>query len=169
MVIWYKFCSSTSFSYLFIYLFFYHVLFLFLYFYTFIWLQGDLRVNWTKVIFYFCLILTYFMFYQLKITIFFLSIIIHYLIHFIFLLLVRFHLFVIIRFIFFIEHIFYKIILNIYFDHIHIMCLYRIFSVLFTGYMLVVIMLIYFDNQFVKIPIVYSICQYERLLQQVRQ
>ena len=25
------------------------------------------------------------------------------------------------------EHIFHKIILNIYFDHIHIMCLYRVF------------------------------------------
>ena len=28
------------------------------------------------------------------------------------------------------EHIFHKIILNIYFDHIHVICLYRIFSVL---------------------------------------
>ena len=36
------------------------------------------------------------------------------------------------------EHIFHKIILNIYFDHIHIMCLDRIFSVHCTGYMLVI-------------------------------
>ena len=27
------------------------------------------------------------------------------------------------------EHIFHKIILNIYFDHIHIICLYKNFSV----------------------------------------
>ena len=40
----------------------------------------------------------------------------------------QFLLFVIINFIFFIEHIFHNIILNIYFDHIHIMCLYRVFS-----------------------------------------
>jgi hypothetical protein len=37
------------------------------------------------------------------------------------------------------EHIFYKIIMNIYFDHIHIICLYRVFSVHCTGYMLVYI------------------------------
>ena len=53
------------------------------------------------------------------------------------LLLVQFHLCVIISFIYFMEHIFQKIILNIYFDHIHIMCLYRVFSVFCTGYMLV--------------------------------
>ncbi len=35
------------------------------------------------------------------------------------------------------EHIFHKIILNIYFDHIYITCLYRVFSVLCTSYMLV--------------------------------
>jgi hypothetical protein len=61
----------------------------------------------------------------------------HYLIIFIFLLLVQFHLFVIINFILFMRHIFHKIILNIYFDHIHIMCLYRDFSVHYTGYMLI--------------------------------
>ena len=38
------------------------------------------------------------------------------------------------------EHVFHKIILNIYFDHIHIICLYRIFSVLCTDYMLVLLM-----------------------------
>ena len=149
MVIWYKFCSSTSFSFLFIYLFFYHDLFLFLCFCTFIWLQGDLRGNWTKVIFYFWLILTYFFVLSIKDNYFF-SIIIHYLIPFIFLLLVQSHLFVIISFyfyfyfyfylfIFFMEHIFYKIILNIYFDYIHIMCLYRVFSVFCTSYILVYI------------------------------
>ena len=37
------------------------------------------------------------------------------------------------------EHIFHKIILNIYFDHIYIMCLYRVFSMFCTGYMLVYI------------------------------
>jgi hypothetical protein len=37
------------------------------------------------------------------------------------------------------EHIFHKIILNIYFDHIHIICLYRVFSVHCTGYMLVIV------------------------------
>jgi hypothetical protein len=31
------------------------------------------------------------------------------------------------------EHIFHKIILNIYFDHIHIMCLYKVFSVLYAS------------------------------------
>jgi hypothetical protein len=36
------------------------------------------------------------------------------------------------------EHIFHKIILNI-FDHIHIMFLYRVFSMLCTDYMLVYI------------------------------
>ena len=35
------------------------------------------------------------------------------------------------------EDIFHKIILNIYFDNIHHMCLYRVFSVHCTGYMLV--------------------------------
>ena len=35
------------------------------------------------------------------------------------------------------EHIFHKIILNIYFDHIHIMCLYIVFSVYCMGYTLV--------------------------------
>ena len=38
---------------------------------------------------------------------------------------------------FFYEHIFHKIILNIYFDHIHIMCLYRVFSMYCIDYMLV--------------------------------
>ena len=33
-----------------------------------------------------------------------------------------------VRFIMSLEHIFHKIILNIYFDHIHIMCLYRLSS-----------------------------------------
>ena len=46
----------------------------------------------------------------------------------------QFHLFVIISFI---EHNLHKIILNIYFDHTHIMCLYRVFSVYCTGYTLV--------------------------------
>jgi hypothetical protein len=64
--------------------------------------------------------------------------IIHYLIPFIFLLLMQFHLFVIISFIFFMEHIFHKIILNICFDHIRIMCLYRVFSM---PYMLVLLIL----------------------------
>jgi hypothetical protein len=36
------------------------------------------------------------------------------------------------------EHIFHKIILNIYFDYIHIMCLYRVFSVHCTDYTLVI-------------------------------
>ena len=127
MIIWYKFCSSTSFSFLFIYFI------LFLGFYTFIWLQGDLRGNWTKVIFYFLLDSNLFSVLSIKDNHFF-SIIIHYLIPFIFLLLVQFHLFVIISFIFFMEHIFHKIILNIYLDYIHIICLYRVFC---TGYMLV--------------------------------
>ena len=35
------------------------------------------------------------------------------------------------------EHIFHKIILNIYFDHILIICLYRVFSVHCTSYTLV--------------------------------
>jgi hypothetical protein len=49
------------------------------------------------------------------------------------------------------EHIFHKIILNIYFDHIHIMCLYRIFSVHCTGYMLVVLIdKIIFVNSIIK-------------------
>ena len=48
----------------------------------------------------------------------------------------QFHLFVIISFI---EHNFHKIILNIYFDHTHIRCLYRVFSVHWTDYMLVCI------------------------------
>ena len=50
----------------------------------------------------------------------FFSIIMHYLIPFIFLLLVQFHLFVIISFIFFMKHFFHKIIPNIYFDHMFI-------------------------------------------------
>ena len=45
----------------------------------------------------------------------------------------QFHLFVIISFI---EHNFHKIIMNIYFDHTHIMCLYRVFSVHCMGYTL---------------------------------
>ena len=39
---------------------------------------------------------------------------------------------------FFMEHIFHKIILNIYFDHIHIMCLYRVFPVHCTPYTLII-------------------------------
>ena len=137
MVIWYKFSSSTSFSFLFIY-FSIIIYFYFLCFCTFIWLQGDLRGNWIKVIFYFLLDSNLFSVLSIKDNHFF-SIIIHYLILFIFLLLVQFHLFVIINFIFFMEHIFHKIILNIYFDHIHIICLYRVFSVHCTSYMLVYI------------------------------
>jgi hypothetical protein len=38
------------------------------------------------------------------------------------------------------EHIFHKIILNIYFDHIYIMCSYKVFSVHYTSYMLVRLM-----------------------------
>ena len=104
-----------------------------------LWLQGDLRDNWTKIIFYFLLNSNLFSVLSIKDNHFF-SIIMHYLIPFIFLLLVQFHLFVIIRFIFFMENIFHKIILNIYFDHIYIMCLYSVFSVLCTGYILVYIM-----------------------------
>ena len=141
MVIWYNFCSSTSFSFLFIYFFkhdFFFLSFFFLCFCTFILLQGYLRYNWIKVIFYFLLDSNLFFVLLIKDNHFF-SIIIHYLIPFIFLLLVQFHLFVIISFIFFMEHIFQKIILNIYFDHIHIICLYRVFSVHYMGYMLVLI------------------------------
>ena len=122
------------FFYFFIYLFFYHHLFLFLCFCKFIWLQVDLRGNWTKVIFYFCLILTYFLFYQLKI-IFFLNY--YTLSNSFYFSAVGAILSICFSFIFSMEHIFHKIILNIYFDHIHIMCLYRVFSVLCTGYMLV--------------------------------
>ena len=124
MIIWYKFCSSTSFSFLFIYFFIHD----FFFFCTFIRLQEDLKGNWTKIIFYFLLDSNLFYVLSIKTNHFF-SIIMHYLIHFIFLLLVQSHLFVIISFIFFMEHILHKIILNIYFDHIHIMCLYRVFSV----------------------------------------
>ena len=59
---------------------------------------------------------------------------IQFLIPFILLLLVQFHLFVIISLI---EDNFHKIILNIYFDHTHIMCLDRVFSVHCTDYTLV--------------------------------
>ena len=112
--------------------------FLFWCFYTFIWLQWDLRGNWIKVVFYFLLDSNLFSVLSIKDNHFFL-IIIHYLIYFIFLLLVQFHLFFIISFIFFMEPIFHKIILNIYFNHIHIMCLYKVFSVHCTGYTLVFI------------------------------
>ena len=124
------------FFFFFIYLFFYHDLFLFLCFYTFIWLQWDLRGNWTNLIFLFLFDSNLFSILSIKYNYFF-SIIIYYLIPFIFLLLIQFYLFVIISFIFFMEHTFHKIILNIYFDHIYIICLYRIFSVLCMGYMLV--------------------------------
>ena len=125
------------FFFFFIYLFFYHDLFLILCFCTFIWLQRDLRDNWTKVIFYFCLILTYFLFYQLKITIF----LNYYTLSnsFYFSVVVAIPFICYYQFFFFLmEHIFYKIILNIYFDHKHIIRLYRIFSVFYTGYMLVI-------------------------------
>ena len=118
------------FFFFFIYLFFQTWFFFsFLFFVcccTFKWLQGDLRSNWIKVIFYFLLDSNLFFVLSIKDNHFF-STIIYYLIPFIFLLLVQFHLFVIISFIFFMEHIFHKIILNIYFDHIHIICLYRDF------------------------------------------
>ena len=90
------------------------------------------------VIFYFLLDSNLFSILSIKDNHFF-SIIIHYLIPFIFPLLVQFHLFDIISFIYFMEHIFHKIILNKYFDHIHIMCLYRVLSVHYTDYMLVLI------------------------------
>ena len=134
MVIWFKFCSSTSFSFLFFYFF---IIIFFLFFCTFIWLQGDLRGNWIKVIFYFYLILAYFLFYQLKITIF----LNYYTLSnsFYFSVVVAIPFICYYQFFFFLmEHIFYKIILNIYFDHKHIIRLYRIFSVFYTGYMLVI-------------------------------
>ena len=100
MVIWYKFYFSTSFSFLFIY-FFKHDLFIyfffffsFLCFYIFIWQQGDLRSNWSKVIFYFLLGSNLFSVLSIKNNYLF-SIIIYYLTHFTFLLLVQFYLFVI--------------------------------------------------------------------------
>ena len=124
------------FFFFFIFLFFYHILFLFLCFCTFIWLQRDLRGNWTNLIFLFLFDSNLFSILSIKNN-YFLSINIHYLIPSIFLLLVQFHLFVVINFIFLTEHIFHKIILNI-FDHRHIMFLYRVFSVFYTGYMLVI-------------------------------
>ena len=42
-----------------------------------------------------------------------------------------------IYFIFFMKHFFHKIIPNIYFDHIHIMCLLEFFSMLCMSYMTV--------------------------------
>ena len=69
---------------------------------------------------------------------YFFSITIHYLIPFIFFVVGAIPFICYYQFYFFMEHIFYKIILNIYFDHIHIMCLYRVFSVLCTDYMLVI-------------------------------
>ena len=130
MVICYKFYSSTSFSFLFIsflyhdlflflcfctfiwvqgalnngnlvqVLFFYFILSKMIFFFcTFIWLQGDLKDNQTNVIFYFLLDSNLFYVFLIKANHFF-SIIIHYLIPFIFLLLVQSHLFAIISFIF---------------------------------------------------------------------
>ena len=140
MIIWYKFYSSNYFSFFFIYFFKHYLFFLsfFVCFCTFIWLQGDLKNNWTKIIFYFLSDSNLFYVLSIKDNHFF-TIIINYLILFIFLLLVQFHQFVIISFFFFLmKHIFTKIILNIYFDHIHIMCLYWVFSVHCTGYTLVI-------------------------------
>ena len=130
------------------------MIFFFVCFYIFIGLQGDLRSNWAKVVFYFILDFNLFYVLSIKDNNFF-SIIIHYLILFIFLLLVQFHLFVIISFIFFFKHIFHKIILNIYFDHIHIMCLYKIFSVHCMSYMLVTIIKVK-DKLQVRHPIIES-------------
>ena len=135
MVIWYKFCSSTSFSFLFIYfsimIFFYFFIFL----YVYMTARGSKRqLNYGNLLF--LLDSNLFSVLSIKDNYFF-STIINHLIPFIFLLLVQFHLFVIISFIFFMEHIFHKIILNIYFAHIHIMCWYKVFSILCTDYMLV--------------------------------
>ena len=48
------------------------------------------------------------------------------------------------------EHIFHKIILNIYFDHIHIMCLYRVFfralHGLYTNFYYISITIAYISN-----------------------
>ena len=140
MVIWYKFCSSTYFSFLFIYSFKHDFFFLsfFLCFCTFIWLQWDLRSNWTNVIFYFFFFdSNLFSVLSIKAN-HFSSIIIHYLIPFIFFCCCWCNsiYLLFISFIFFMEHIFPKIILKIYFDHIHIMCLYRVFFVHCTDYTL---------------------------------
>ena len=93
---------------------------------------------WIKVIFYFLLDFNLFFVLSIKENYFF-SIIIQYLIHFYFSVVGAILSIFYYQFYFFIEHIFHKITLNIYFDHIHIMCLYRVFFVHYTGYMLVYI------------------------------
>ena len=92
MIIWYKFCFFTSFSFLFIY-FSIMIYFYFCVFYVYMTARGSKRqLNYGNLLF--LLDSNLFSVLSIKDNYFF-SIIIHYLILFIFLLLVQFYLFVI--------------------------------------------------------------------------